>query len=128
VPWHFLRERNGVVLRWATLNTDDTFDIAAFTKLLTPRTKLVAVTHMSNVLGTITPLSEIIRLAHAAGAKVLIDGCQGAVHQPVDVQALDATFTSARATSSMVPRGSAFSRQQYEHLKRMRPYQAAAAR
>ncbi|MGO8843837.1 MAG: aminotransferase class V-fold PLP-dependent enzyme, partial [Methylocella sp.] len=55
VPWHFLRERNGVVLRWATLNTDDTFDIAAFTKLLTPRTKLVAVTHMSNVLGTITP-------------------------------------------------------------------------
>ncbi len=69
VPWHFLRERYGVVLRWAPLNADDSFDIAAFAKLLTARTKLVAVTHMSNVLGTITPLSEIIRLAHAAGAK-----------------------------------------------------------
>ena len=123
VPWHFLREQNGVVLRWATLNTDDTFDIAAFTKLLTPRTKLVAVTHMSNVLGTITPLSEIIRLAHAAGAKVLIDGCQGAVHQPVDVQALDCDFYVGTGHKLYGPSGIGFLFGKYEHLKRMRPYQ-----
>jgi cysteine desulfurase/selenocysteine lyase len=92
VPWHFLRECHGVVLRWAPLNTDDSFDIAAFAKLLTPMTKLVAVTHMSNVLGTITPLSEIIRLTHAVGAKILVDGCQGGVHLPVDVQSLDCDF------------------------------------
>ena len=123
VPWHFLRERNGVVLRWAPLNTDDSFDIAAFAKLLTPRTKLVAVTHMSNVLGTVTPLSEIIRLTHAAGAKILVDGCQGAVHLPVDVQALDCDFYVATGHKLYGPSGIGFLFGKYEHLKRMRPYQ-----
>ena len=123
VPWHFLRERNGVVLRWAPLNTDDSFDIAAFAKLLTPRTKLVAVTHMSNVLGTVTPLTEIIRLTHAAGAKILVDGCQGAVHLPVDVQALDCDFYVATGHKLYGPSGIGFLFGKYEHLKRMRPYQ-----
>ncbi len=123
VPWHFLRERNGVVLRWAPLNTDDSFDIAAFAKLLTPRTKLVAVTHMSNVLGTVTPLAEIIRLTHAAGAKILVDGCQGAVHLPVDVQALDCDFYVATGHKLYGPSGIGFLFGKYEHLKRMRPYQ-----
>ena len=108
VPWHFLRERYGVVLRWAPLNADDSFDIAAFAKLLTARTKLIAVTHMSNVLGTITPLSEIIRLAHAAGAKTFIDGCQGSVHQPVDVQALDCDFYVATGHKLYGPTGIGF--------------------
>lgn len=123
VPWHFLRERNGVVLRWAPLNTDDSFDIAAFAKLLTPRTKLVAVTHMSNVLGTVTPLTEIIRLTHAVGAKILVDGCQGAVHLPVDVQALDCDFYVATGHKLYGPSGIGFLFGKYEHLKRMRPYQ-----
>jgi cysteine desulfurase / selenocysteine lyase len=123
VPWHFLRERQGVVLRWAPLNTDDSFAVAAFAKLLTPKTKLVAVTHMSNVLGTITPLSEIIRLAHAAGAKILVDGCQGAVHLPVDVQALDCDFYVATGHKLYGPSGIGFLFGKYEHLKCMRPYQ-----
>ena len=123
VPWHFLRERNGVVLRWAPLSTDDTFDIKAFARLLTPKTKLVAVTHMSNVLGTITPLSEIVRLAHTTGAKVLIDGCQAAVHLPVDVQALDCDFYVATGHKLYGPSGIGFLFGKYEHLKRLRPYQ-----
>jgi cysteine desulfurase/selenocysteine lyase len=123
VPWHFLRERNGVVLRWAPLNTDDSFDIAAFAKLLSSRTKVVAVTHMSNVLGTITPLSEIIRLTHAAGAKVLVDGCQGSVHLPVDVQALDCDFYVATGHKLYGPTGIGFLYGKYEHLKCMQPYQ-----
>ena len=123
VPWHFLRERNGIVLRWASLNSDDSFDIAAFAKLLSPKTKLVAVTHMSNVLGTITPLSEIIRLSHAAGAKVLVDGCQGAVHLPVDVQSLDCDFYVATGHKLYGPSGIGFLFGKYEHLRNMRPYQ-----
>jgi len=71
---------------------DGSFDFEAFEALLTPRTKVVAVTHMSNVLGTVTPVAQIVRAAHAVGAKVLVDGCQAAVHMPVDVQALDADF------------------------------------
>jgi cysteine desulfurase/selenocysteine lyase len=123
VPWHFLRERKGAVLRWAPLTADDTLDIAAFTKLLSPKTKLVAVTHMSNVLGTVTPLSEVIRLSHAAGAKVLVDGCQGAVHLPVDVQALDCDFYVATGHKLYGPSGIGFLFGKYEHLKNMQPYQ-----
>jgi cysteine desulfurase/selenocysteine lyase len=123
VPWHFLRERKGAVLRWVPVAEDDTFDIAAFAKLLSPRTKVVAVTHMSNVLGTITPLSEIIRLAHAAGAKILVDGCQGSVHSLVDVQTLDCDFYVATGHKLYGPSGIGFIYGKYEHLRRMQPYQ-----
>ncbi|MBA4001571.1 MAG: cysteine desulfurase [Brevundimonas sp.] len=88
VPWHMLRERHGAVLKWAPVLDDGSLDMAAFEALLTARTKIVAVTHMSNVLGTINPITEITRLAHKAGARVLIDGCQGAVHCAPDVQAI----------------------------------------
>ncbi|WP_374275453.1 aminotransferase class V-fold PLP-dependent enzyme [Brevundimonas sp.] len=88
VPWHMLRERRGAVLRWAPVRDDGSLDMAAFEALLSERTRVVAVTHMSNVLGTINPVAEITRLAHAAGARVLIDGCQGAVHAAPDVQAI----------------------------------------
>jgi cysteine desulfurase/selenocysteine lyase len=123
VPWHFLRERKGAVLRWVPLTTDDAFDLEAFAQLLTPRTKLVAVTQMSNVLGTLTPLAEIIRLTHAVGAKILIDGCQGAVHTQVDVQALDCDFYVATGHKLYGPSGIGFLYGKYEHLKRMQPYQ-----
>lgn len=92
VPWHFLRERKGAVLRFAPVTDEGALDLKAFEALLSPRTKMVAITHMSNVLGTIVPLAEIVRLAHARGIPVLVDGCQGAVHVSVDVQALDCDF------------------------------------
>lgn len=92
VPWHFWRERHGAVIKWAMVDETGYCDATQFEKLITPRTKMVAITHMSNVLGTITPVAEIIRIAHAHGVKVLVDGSQGAVHLPVDVRALDADF------------------------------------
>lgn len=92
VPWHFHRERKGAVIKWVPVDEDGAFDLEAFKKLLSPRTKIVAITHMSNVLGTITPIREIIKLAHAHNIPVLVDGSQGAVHLPIDVQALDADF------------------------------------
>ncbi|MET3527640.1 cysteine desulfurase/selenocysteine lyase [Phenylobacterium koreense] len=92
VPWHFLRERLGAVLKFVPVLEDGQLDLAALPGLLTERTRMVAVTQMSNVLGTINPIAEIARIAHAAGAQVLVDGCQGVVHQPVDVKALDVDF------------------------------------
>jgi len=88
VPWHLLRERKGAVLKWAPIRDDGSLDMEAFAALLGPKTRVVAVTHMSNVLGTINPIAEITRLAHAAGARVLVDGCQGAVHATPDAQAV----------------------------------------
>jgi cysteine desulfurase/selenocysteine lyase len=123
VPWHFLRERKGAEIIWAPLAADDSFDLAAFAKLLTKKTKLVAVTHMSNVLGTVTPVAEIIRLAHAVGAKVLIDGCQGSVHEIVDVQALDCDFYVTTGHKLYGPSGIGFLYGKYELLEAMQPYQ-----
>src|SRR2546423_3067770 len=80
VPWHFLRERHGAVIKWAPIDDDGNFLIDEFAKLLTDRTKMVAITHMSNALGTIVPVKEVVRLAHARGIPVLIDGSQAAVH------------------------------------------------
>ena len=92
VPWHFLRERKGAVLKWVPVSDDGVFDFEAFEKLLSPRTKIVSVTHMSNVLGTVVPIKEVARAAHAVGAKVIVDGAQGAVHLPVNVQDLGVDF------------------------------------
>ncbi|MCM5559923.1 cysteine desulfurase [Pleomorphomonas sp. JP5] len=92
VPWNFHREKKGVVIKWAPVRDDGSFDLEAFEKLFTPRTKIVAITQMSNVTGTIVPIREVTRIAHAHGAVVLVDGSQGAVHLPVDVQELDADF------------------------------------
>jgi len=92
VPWHFLRERRGAVLRFVTVDDDGVLDMAALEAMLGPRTRMVAITHISNVLGTINPVRRIADLAHAVGAQVLIDGCQGIAHETVDVQALDTDF------------------------------------
>jgi len=92
VPWNFHREKKGVVIKWAPVHDDGGFDLEAFEKLITPRTKIVAITQMSNVTGTIVPIAEVTRIAHAHGVVVLVDGSQGAVHLPVDVQELDADF------------------------------------
>lgn len=92
VPWHFIRERQGAKLVWIPVDDDGVLHIEDFKKCLTERTKLVAITHMSNALGTIPPVKEMIRIAHERGIKVLVDGSQAAVHLPVDVQDLDADF------------------------------------
>jgi len=92
VPWHFHRERKGAVLKWVDVDDDGAFSLEAFERALTPRTKIVAITQMSNVLGTAPPIKEIVRIAHARGVPVLVDGSQGAVHLDVDVRDLDADF------------------------------------
>ena len=92
VPWHFHRERKGAVLKWVDVDDEGAFSLEAFERALTPRTKIVAVTQMSNVLGTAPPIKEIVRIAHARGVPVLVDGSQGAVHLDVDVRDLDVDF------------------------------------
>jgi cysteine desulfurase/selenocysteine lyase len=92
VPWHFLRERRGAVLKWVQVREDGSFDIDAFEAALTERTKFVAVTHMSNVLGTVVPVKEVCRIAHERGVPVLVDGSQGAVHLAPDVRDIDCDY------------------------------------
>jgi cysteine desulfurase / selenocysteine lyase len=92
VPWHFLRERKGAVLKWVDIDDEGNFSIDAFKKALSDKTKMVAITHLSNVLGTVTPIKEIVRIAHERGIPVLVDGAQGAVHLDVDVRDLDVDF------------------------------------
>lgn len=92
VPWHLLRDRAGITLKAVPITPEGELDMAAFDKLLTPKTKLVAVVHISNALGTINPIKEITEKAHAVGAKVLVDGCQALPHMAVDVRDLDVDF------------------------------------
>ncbi|MGD0642655.1 MAG: cysteine desulfurase [Roseiarcus sp.] len=92
VPWHFHRERKGAVLKWVDVADDGSFSLEAFERALTPRTKIVAITQMSNVVGTAPPIKDIVRIAHAHGVPVLVDGSQGSVHLDVDVRDLDVDF------------------------------------
>jgi cysteine desulfurase/selenocysteine lyase len=92
VPWHFLRERKGAVLKWVDVADDGSISADRFAEAIGPRTKFVAVSAMSNVLGTAAPIKEIVEIAHARGIPVLVDGSQAAVHGIVDVQALDVDF------------------------------------
>jgi cysteine desulfurase/selenocysteine lyase len=101
---------------------DGSLDIDALDAAIGPKTKLVAITHMSNVLGTITPLKDIVARAHAKGVPVLADGCQGAVHQPVDVQALDIDFYVITGHKLYGPTGIGALYAKKAHLKKMRPF------
>src|SRR5205085_7999068 len=92
VPWQMLRDRLGLKLVVAPTDATGEFDLARFEALLTPRTRLVAVTHISNVTGALLPVERIVKLAHAVGAKVLIDGCQAVPRMPVDVRAIGCDF------------------------------------
>lgn len=94
VPWHFLRERKGVVLRFAPLLPDGALDMEALEGLISPRTRVVSVVHMSNVLGTVNPIRRIAALARAAGAVMVVDACQSVVHARLDVRHLDADFVA----------------------------------
>jgi cysteine desulfurase / selenocysteine lyase len=92
VPWHFWRERHGAVIKWAPVDADGNFLLDDFEKLLGPKTRVVSITQMSNALGTIVPVKEVIRLAHQRGIPVVVDGSQAAVHLDIDVTDLDADF------------------------------------
>ncbi len=123
VPWHFHRERKGAVLKWVDVTDDGSFDLEAFEQALNPRTKIVAITHMSNVLGTVTPLKKIIEIAHARGIPVLVDGSQGAVHTKVDVQDLGADFYIMTGHKLYGPTGIGVLYGRSDLLAEMRPYQ-----
>jgi cysteine desulfurase / selenocysteine lyase len=122
VPWHFLRERHGVVIKWAGVDDEGNFLIEEFEKLLTPRTKLVAITQMSNALGTIVPVKEVVKIAHDRGIPVLVDGAQGAVHLDIDVQDIDCDFYACTGHKLYGPTGIGVLYAKYDHLVAMRPY------
>ncbi|MBC7584307.1 MAG: cysteine desulfurase [Tardiphaga sp.] len=122
VPWHFLRERHGAVIKWAPVDDEGNFLIDEFEKLLTDKTKIVAITQMSNALGTVVPVAEIIKMAHARGIPVLVDGSQSAVHMTIDVQAMDADFFVFTGHKLYGPTGIGVLYAKYEHLVAMRPY------
>lgn len=123
VPWQMLREEKGIVLKVAPIDDDGNFLLDAYERLLTPRTKLVAVTHISNALGTVTPIREIIDLAHARGAVVLVDGCQAAPHAALDMQALDADFYVFSGHKMYGPTGIGVLWGRKDLLNAMPPYQ-----
>jgi len=122
VPWHFLRERQGAVIKWAPVDDEGNFLIDDFEKLLTDRTKMVAITHMSNTLGTIVPVKEVVRLAHARGIPVLVDGAQAAVHLDVDVRDLDCDFYVITGHKLYGPTGIGVLYGKHGHLAAMPPF------
>src|SRR5215210_2090222 len=122
VPWHFLRERHGAVIKWAPIDDDGNFLIDEFEKLLGPRTKMVAITQMSNALGTIVPVKEVVRLAHARGLPVLVDGSQGAVHLDVDVADIDCDFYVFTGHKLYGPTGVGVLYGKHAHLASMPPF------
>jgi cysteine desulfurase/selenocysteine lyase len=123
VPWHFLRERKGAVLKWTPMTDRGELMIDKLDQLITKRTKMVAVTHMSNVLGTINPVKEIVRIAHAKGVPVLVDGSQGAVHMPVDVRDLDCDFYVFTGHKTYGPSGIGVLYAKRRYLEAMPPYE-----
>jgi cysteine desulfurase / selenocysteine lyase len=122
VPWHFLRERRGAVIKWAPIDDDGNLLLDAFESLLTERTRMVAVTHMSNVLGTIVPVNEVVRLAHARGIPVLLDGSQAAVHLDVDVRQIGCDFYVFTGHKLYGPTGVGVLYGRYDRLEAMPPF------
>src|ERR1700744_4916189 len=122
VPWHFLRERQGAVIKWAPVDDEGNFRVDEFEKLLTDRTKLVAITQMSNALGTVVPVKDVVKLAHARGIPVLVDGSQAAVHMAIDVQDIDCDFYVFTGHKVYGPSGIGALYAKHEILQAMRPY------
>ncbi|MBI4276183.1 MAG: cysteine desulfurase [Rhizobiales bacterium] len=122
VPWHFLRERQGAVIKWAPVDDDGNFLIDEFDKLLGPRTKMVAITHMSNALGTIVPVKDVVKRAHARDIPVLIDGSQAAVHLQIDVRDIDCDFYVFTGHKLYGPTGIGVLYGKHAHLEAMPPF------
>lgn len=123
VPWHFLRERQGVKLVWVPVDDDGAFHLEDFEKCLTEKTRLIAVTHMSNALGTIVPVKDVCRIARERGIPVMVDGSQGAVHMPVDVRDLDCDWYVMTGHKLYGPSGIGVLYGKTERLFEMRPFQ-----
>ncbi|GAB5445984.1 cysteine desulfurase [Gymnodinialimonas sp.] len=122
VPWHFLRERQGVVIKWVDVDTNGDLDPQAVIDAMGPRTKLVAMAHMSNVLGTVFDVKTVVEAAHARGIAVLVDGSQSAVHMPVDVDALGADFYAITGHKLYGPSGSGAIHIKKDRMAEMRPF------
>lgn len=122
VPWHFLRERQGVVIKWVDTDVKGDLDPQAVIDAITPRTKLIAITHLSNVLGTKVDVKSITSAAHALGVPVLVDGSQAAVHMPVDVADLDCDFYAITGHKLYGPSGSGAIYIKSERMAEMRPF------
>ncbi|MDX2145160.1 MAG: cysteine desulfurase [Rhodospirillaceae bacterium] len=123
VPWQLIRDQTGAVIKVVPINADGSVSIDAFAKAIGPKTKIVAVAHVSNVLGTVLPVEHIVELAHKVGAKVLIDGCQGIVHETVDVKALGCDFYAFSGHKLYGPNGIGVLWARSELLDAMPPYQ-----
>ena len=122
VPWHFLRERQGVVLKWVEVDANGDLDPQAMIDAIGPKTKLVAMTHMSNVLGTVFDVKPVIDAAHAQGVPVLIDGSQAAVHMALDLDALGADFYAVTGHKLYGPSGSGAIHIKSARMAEMRPF------
>jgi cysteine desulfurase/selenocysteine lyase len=122
VPWHLLRERQGVVLKWVDCDSNGDLDPQAVIDAIGPRTKLVAITQLSNVTGTVVDVRAIVDGAHAKGVPVLVDGSQGAVHMPVDVQHIGCDFYAITGHKLYGPSGSGAIFIRRERLAEMRPF------
>ena len=122
VPWHFLRERQGVILKWVDVDSAGALDPQAVIDAMGPRTKLVAITHLSNVLGTKVDVKSITRAAHERGIPVLVDGSQGAVHMPVDVQDIGCDFYAVTGHKLYGPSGSGAIYIKSDRMQEMRPF------
>jgi cysteine desulfurase/selenocysteine lyase len=123
VPWQLLCEQSGAQLKVVPINDAGEFQFEEYEQMLSPRTRLVAIVHVSNALGTINPVADIIRAAHAAGAVVLVDGAQAVAHMPVDVQALDADFYAFSSHKLYGPTGIGVLYGKKQLLEAMPPYQ-----
>jgi cysteine desulfurase/selenocysteine lyase len=122
IPWHFFRERFGAVIKWAPVDDDGNFLIDEFEKLLGPRTKMVAITQMSNALGSVVPVKEVVKLAHARGIPVLVDGSQAAVHMDIDVRDIDCDFFVMTGHKLYGPTGIGVLYGKMAHLEAMPPF------
>ncbi len=122
VPWHFIRERQGAKLVFAPVDDEGVFHLDEFEKCITPKTKLIALTHMSNVTGTVLPIKKIVELAHARGIPVLVDGSQAAVHMPVDVRDLGCDWYIMTGHKLYGPSGIGVLYGRMEMLEQMRPF------
>ncbi|MCZ4272983.1 cysteine desulfurase [Maritalea porphyrae] len=123
VPWHFHRERKGAVIKWVDVAEDGSFDLELFAAVLSDKTKVVSITHMSNVTGTVVPIKQVCEIAHARGIPVVVDGSQGAVHELVDVQDLDVDFYIMTGHKLYGPTGIGVLYGKADLLAQMQPYQ-----
>ncbi len=122
VPWHYHREHKGALIKWVPVDDDGNFNLETYEKLLTPRTKVVSITHMSNALGTITPIKDIVRLARERGIMTVVDGSQAAVHLDVDVQDIGCDFYIFTGHKLYAPTGIGVLWGRAEWLEKLPPF------